>query len=184
MMLESKRVEFLRDRTKKIKEGMEKTTENSPQDQFIGQMNVKCSQNQNLRLNAQVRSFNLAMDEPPSIAGDNTAPNPVEFLIMAYAGCLEMNWIMYSSLYNLNVSKVEVEIQATIDRRYALGNVEQFPARLQSLKIISHLETTESQQKVERVFRKVKEICPVGGSLHPDIKKEYILDLIIPKNAI
>jgi uncharacterized OsmC-like protein len=175
MLLEKSRQEILRQRPMKMKDLVEIGEETPKSNLFQSTFQLACTQKQNLQISSKVKNHIVSMDEPETLGGDGTAPNPVEMLLTAFAGCLEMNWIMYSSFHNLELHKVDVEILATIDKRYVFGLKYGVPARLTSIRIISHLYTNESQEKVDRVFEKVRNICPVGGSLHPDIEKHYEL---------
>jgi uncharacterized OsmC-like protein len=175
MLLEKHRQEILQKRPILLKNLIENHGNSTNPASFRSTFQLYCSQKQNLQIGTQVRIHHVDMDEPESLGGDNSAPNPVELLLSAFAGCMEMNWIMYSSISNLDIQQVDVEIIAAIDKRYVFGPKYGIPARLSSITIISHLYTNEPQNKVERVFEKVRDICPVGGSLHPDIEKKYEL---------
>ena len=175
MLLEKSRQEILRQRPIKLKEIIESTKAGPNPNSYDSTFHIHCSQQKNLQVVSQVKNHDVGMDEPPSLGGDGTAPNPVEILLSAFAGCMEINWIMYSSLHHLDLKRVEVEIHATIDKRFVFGSQYGVPARLSSITIISHLFTNEPRDKVDRVFKKVHEICPVGGSLHPEIQKKYEL---------
>ncbi len=117
------------------------------------------------------------MDEPLESAGDNTAPTPVQLLLAAYAGCMEITWLTVCTMHQLNVSKVEITITATRDRRFILGGNNPISARFTDLTIVFKFETSEKLDKLKRLLKKVEQLCPVGSSLHPDIKKKYHFEL-------
>ncbi len=173
MLLEKEKLNRMRERTKKLaadqKVGL-------PDASFLNSLEVEASQVKDLQIRVQARNHVINIDQSPAAGGDGTAQSPIETLLVAAAACLELNWIAYSSAFNLDVQRVSVKVEGKIDQRYLLSGAET-PARLKSLKITSLIVTTENRDKIERVYQKVLQYCPVSGSLHPDIHKEYNLDV-------
>ena len=146
---------------------------------FETKYEVTSTQIENFQLNVIAGEHSAKLDEPLSIAGDNTAMNAVQMLISAFASCLETNWLFYITAYKLKVEDVSVHISAIIDRRYSLGIT---PARVKSFVITSRLITEENKDKIEKIAEKAKKTCVVGGSIHPDINREYKLEIIKPNS--
>ena len=138
---------------------------------------VTSTQIENFQLNVVAGEHSAKLDEPLSIAGDNTAMNAVQMLVSAFASCLETNWLFYITAYKLNVEDVRVHISAVIDRRYSLGII---PARVKSFVITSKLITKEPIEKIENIAEKAKKTCVVGGSIHPDIERIYRIEIVKP----
>ena len=138
---------------------------------------VTSTQIENFQLNVVAGEHSAKLDEPLSIAGDNTAMNAVQMLVSAFASCLETNWLFYITAYKLEVEDVRVHISAVIDRRYSLGII---PARVKSFVITSKLITEEPMDKSEKIAEKAKKTCVVGGSIHPDIERIYRIEIKKP----
>jgi len=153
---------------------LKKTIDSTP---FETKYEVTSTQIENFQLNVIAGEHSAKLDEPLSIAGDNTAMNAVQMLISAFASCLETNWLFYITAYKLNVEDVRVHISAVIDRRYSLGVT---PARVKSFVITSKLITEEPIDKIEKIAEKAKKTCVVGGSIHPDIERVYRIELEKP----
>ena len=141
---------------------------------FEVEYEVTSKQTENFQLQVTAGEHSVTLDEPLSIAGDNTAMNAVQMLLSAFASCLETNWLFYLTAYKLNVDDVRVHISAVIDRRYSLGVT---PARLKSIVVTSKLITTEPMDKIEKIAEKAKKTCVVGGSIHPDIERTYRIEI-------
>ena len=141
---------------------------------FETKYEVTSTQIENFQLNVIAGEHSAKLDEPLSIAGDNTAMNAVQMLISAFASCLETNWLFYITANKLNVEDVRVHISAVIDRRYSLGVT---PARVKSFVITSKLITDEPLDKIEKIGEKAKKTCVVGGSIHPDIERIYRIEI-------
>lgn len=178
MLIDEQRLAILREKSQRVGKVAQDNAEGTLSDKnaLITIINSKCIQKQNLQLLSSCRGHNIPFDEPPASGGDDTALTPAETLLCAYSGCLEINWVLYSSVYQRDLKKVEVEIIASLDKRYVLGSKYKIPARFHSLTIISHLYTNEQAEKFDRVFEKVKEMCIVGNSLSNEIPREYKLE--------
>jgi putative redox protein len=45
---------------------------------------------------ATVRQFSAHVDEPPTLGGKDTAPNPVEYILVALGSCQEITYLLYA----------------------------------------------------------------------------------------
>jgi uncharacterized OsmC-like protein len=176
MLLEEDRVSRLREMRKKmglaIKQGV-------PAEKFLNHLTASAEQVQNLHMKVQVRDHEVHIDEPVPMGGDDFAPSPLETLLAAVAGCKETTWVLASSILDMAVDKVEVNVEGSIDRRYMQD--PSVPARLQSIRITSRVTTSEPQEKMEMVFGRLQQMLPMTGSLSEDIEKEFLL-VVIPPN--
>jgi uncharacterized OsmC-like protein len=179
MLLEPKRLELMREKTKKLAAETKSPTP-APVQAFLRQIHTEARQMKNLQIRTEVGKHVIAIDEPVDGGGDDSAQSPVDTLVAALAACTEVNWIAYSAAFNLDIQEAVVQVEGTIDRRYVLGGTNRMPARLQAVKILSRVVTSAPRNKVERVYEKVKQFCPVAGSLNDAIKKEYLLEIQPP----
>ena len=178
MQISEDRIRKLKEKAIKLRNSVDLAASSTGSLEFQTQLVALCRQKTQFQLEISIRDHILRVDEPESSGGDNTAASPFDTLLTAFAGCIQMNWLIYSSIHQVSLQNVETEITGTIDRRYPLGTV---PARLLAVRIISRLYTAEKPEKFDRIFEKVKQFCIVGNSLHPDIEKEYILEFHPPQ---
>ncbi len=174
MLLDPKRLDMMRERTKQL---ASEAKMSAPESAYLRQIHVEARQVNNLQVRATVNKHVINIDEPVEGGGDDTAQSPVDTLVAALAACTEVNWVAYGAAFNLDIQAAVVTVDATIDRRYVLGGAKGVPVRLKAIKILSRVVTSAPREKIERVHEKVQQFCPVAGSLHPDIKKEYLLEI-------
>ena len=67
------------------------------------------------------RPFELEADEPPMLAGNDDAHNPVEHLLNALAGCMTTSMVAHAAVRGINIQEVQSEIEGDIDIRGFLG---------------------------------------------------------------
>ena len=115
MLVEPARIaQMKKNFTELQKKNLQNSTDTTP---FEVRYEVISTQIENFQLNVIAGEHSAKLDEPLSIAGDNTAMNAVQMLISAFASCLETNWLFYITAYKLEVEDVRVHISAVIDRR-------------------------------------------------------------------
>jgi uncharacterized OsmC-like protein len=65
--------------------------------------------------------FELVAGEPEVLLGENTGPNPVEFLLHALAACLTTSIVYVAAARNVRLTSVESVLTGDLDARGAFG---------------------------------------------------------------
>ncbi len=65
--------------------------------------------------------FILANDEPEVLLGKDLAPNPVEYIIHALAGCLTTTIVYHAAARGYEIKKMQTTIEGELDLRGFLG---------------------------------------------------------------
>ena len=156
---------------KRIKSGEMKESE------YMYELSVVGKHEKNLRLDISTKHHTIIIDEPAPY-GDNLGPSPVELVLAGYAGCFQMGVIIFANSSNLKVDDVKVEISAKQDARNSFPGPKDPAPRFVSMKIRTIIRSDESEKSLKRIVEKSKHSCVIAGSLHPDIEKEYILEII------
>jgi len=63
------------------------------------------------------RHFELDADEPPVLLGKDQAPNPVEYILHALAGCLTSTIIYKAALKGISIESIESSFEGDLDAR-------------------------------------------------------------------
>jgi uncharacterized OsmC-like protein len=66
-------------------------------------------------------AFMLDADEPAIMAGDDSVPNPVEYLLHALAGCLTTTLVYHAAVRGLEITAIESELEGDLDLRGLFG---------------------------------------------------------------
>lgn len=78
-------------------------------------------QESGLRSVVRIRDFTLAVDEPPSLGGTDTAPNPVELALAALAACQEITYRLHADHLGIPLDGVAVALEGDLDLRGFFG---------------------------------------------------------------
>lgn len=67
------------------------------------------------------REFDINVDEPAQLGGPDTAPNPMELLVAGLCGCLTAGMVTNAALFEVDLSKLEVQVDFDINLMGILG---------------------------------------------------------------
>ncbi len=67
------------------------------------------------------KAFMLDADEPTIVAGQDSAPNPIEYVLHALAGCLTTTLVYHAAVRGIRLDAVESSYMSDIDIRGLFG---------------------------------------------------------------
>ena len=73
------------------------------------------------------QTFTMQADEPPILAGNDQAANPVEHLLHALASCLTTSMVAHAAVRGIALESLESELEGDIDLNGFLGLDESVP---------------------------------------------------------
>src|SRR5580658_7522060 len=86
-------------------------------DHAIAIFSADSRQVEGLRSEAKIRQFSLTVDEPTSLGGTDTGPNPVELVLAALATCQEITYRAYATALGIPLESVSVKLEGALDLR-------------------------------------------------------------------
>lgn len=113
----------------------------------------------------EARDFEFVVDEPESLGGSNSGPNPVEYLIGAWAGCLNVVVHTVSEERQIDLDSIDIEIHGNLDPRKFLGAAEDVRAGYQELAVQIEVESDAEEDALDALRAEVEERCPVGDNI-------------------
>src|SRR5690554_7369291 len=82
------------------------------------------------RLDVDARQFRVVVDEPVQLGGSDAGPNPVEYILAGYAGCLNVVGHLVAKEMGMSIHKLSVEVSGDLN-----------PARFRSEEHTSELQS-------------------------------------------
>ena len=111
------------------------------------------------------RNFELIVDEPEILGGEDSAANPVEYLLAGYAGCLNVVFGIVAKELNIEIKNLEINIDGDINPAKFLGLSNEERAGFKSLNVEIKLSTNVDKQKESLLIETVKGRCPINDNL-------------------
>jgi uncharacterized OsmC-like protein len=121
------------------------------------------------------QAFKLHADEPSILAGHDDAPNPVEHLLNALAGCITTSMVAHAAVRGIQIDELESEVEGDIDLRGFLGLSNDVPKGYSDIRVKFHVKTDE--HNLERL-KQLAEFSPVyntianGARVHIDVESK------------
>ena len=108
-----------------------------------------------------VRQFTLDVDEPESLGGRDTAPNPVEYILAALGSCQEITYRLYADALGISVHGVTVKLTGNIDLRGFFNVDPNVRPGYQDIVADVTIDSPASEQDLARLKETVDRHCPV-----------------------
>ncbi|WP_017872421.1 OsmC family protein [Candidatus Caldatribacterium saccharofermentans] len=118
-----------------------------------------------LRVDAKVRHFSLSFDEPPSLGGKDSAPNPVEGLLASLVGCLGIVTVVVAREKNLPVEGVSIEVEGDLDPRGFMGQYDVVRPGFLAVRFVVKVRGKLSSDDLAALLKEVEKRCPVSDVL-------------------
>lgn len=119
--------------------------------------------------------FELHADEPPILAGGDTAANPAEHLLHALASCVTTSIVAHAAVNGIRIEELESELEGDIDLNGFLGLNPETPKGYTDIRIKFRVKTDSENLTL---LKKLSEISPVyntltyGTRIHIDVEQK------------
>ncbi|MEN6335815.1 MAG: OsmC family protein [Phycisphaerales bacterium] len=106
--------------------------------------------------------FELDADEPPMLAGDDQAPNPVEHLLHALASCVTTSMVAHAAVRGIHIEELESQVEGDIDLRGFLGLANDVPKGYTNIRV--KFRAKGDPENIAKL-RRLAEFSPVYNTL-------------------
>jgi uncharacterized OsmC-like protein len=122
---------------------------------------VASRQSAGLRSDARIRQFEVGVDEPPALGGTDTAPNPVEYALLALATCQEITYRLHADHLGIPLDGVAVSLEGDLDLRGFFGVDHSVRPGFTAIRGTVTLESPAPESELQRLKDHVDAHCPV-----------------------
>jgi len=121
---------------------------------------------EDVRCNVKIREFGpMCVDEPESLGGTNTAPNPVELVLAALGTCQEIMYSAYASVMGIKLKRVKVDVKGYLDLKGLFAMDETVPAGFKKINYETTIESDADRDSLQKLVQMVESHCPVYDTL-------------------
>jgi len=117
------------------------------------------------RTKVSTRGFTLTVDEPQELGGTNLAPNPVEYILAGYAGCINVVAHLTAKELNIEVKNLKISIQGNINPARLFGTSFEERAGYKSLEVHVTTDNEIEETLQARWLQEIENRCPVNDNL-------------------
>jgi uncharacterized OsmC-like protein len=116
----------------------------------------------------------MEADEPPILAGEDQAANPVEHLLHALASCLTTSMIAHAAVRGIAIEELESELEGDIDLNGFLGLDPNVPKGYTEIR--ASFRVKADPKDVEQI-RSLAEFSPVFNTITQGARVQVSVDL-------
>lgn len=118
------------------------------------------------RSSAKIRDFEpTGSDEPASLGGTDTAPNPVEQLLAALGNCLAVGYAANATAAGIAISDLSIDLEGDLDLHTFLGLNPEGNAGYEAIRVSVNLDSDATVEQLAELHEKVTGTSPVGHTL-------------------
>ncbi|GGK11946.1 hypothetical protein GCM10010965_01150 [Caldalkalibacillus thermarum] len=117
-----------------------------------------------MRTDFKSQKHEWVIDEPESMGGQDSGPDPLTTLLSALAACENVTARFVAKELNFNLKGMRFQVEGILDPRGFMGdpNVKPYFEQV-SIKVI--VETDESEERLDELRRVTDSRCPVYNTL-------------------
>jgi uncharacterized OsmC-like protein len=108
--------------------------------------------------------FLLESDEPSILAGEDSAANPVEYLLHSLAGCLTSTFVYHAAVRGIVLEEVESQLEGDIDVRGFLGLSNEVRRGYENIRVIFKVKTEEANIEKLKALSKLSPVFDVTAN--------------------
>lgn len=126
---------------------------------------VKAASENATKTVVSARGFKLIVDEPAELGGTNEGANPVEFLLAAYAGCLNVMAHIVAKEMDFQLDGVEINLVGELNPARVFGSSFEDRAGYNNIEVVIKPKCNEEQEVLDRWLEAIVSRCPVGDNI-------------------
>jgi uncharacterized OsmC-like protein len=105
--------------------------------------------------------YSIHVDEPPSLGGQNTAPNPVEFYLASLLSCQVVTYRFWAERLGVQVDSLSASAEGDLDVRGFFGLDDSIRPGFEQIRVTVTVSGPDSDERYRELQDAVDAHCPV-----------------------
>ena len=123
----------------------------------------------------KARNFEIIVDEPQDLGGTNEGANPVEYVLAAYAGCLNVMGHIIAKEMGFTLKGLNIDLAGSLNPARLFGQSYEERAGYKAIEITLKPECDADDETLDKWQAAILDRCPVGDNLKN--ATEVVVDL-------
>lgn len=111
------------------------------------------------------RGFNLILDEPQSLGGTNEGANPVEYVLAAFSGCINVMGHVIAKEMGFELRGMDITLSGELNPGRFMGTSFKDRAGYKSIEVVVKPDCDASPELLNKWLRTIEDRCPVSDNL-------------------
>lgn len=126
------------------------------------------------RTEVQAGNHTLVVDEPAKLGGGDAGPNPLEYLLTALTGCLNVTGWKVAGELGMTLRGISFEVSGTFDPSKFMGRNSDNRAGYHTIDVQATVDCDADEATLEQWARAVETRCPVSDNLGGDAAELHV----------
>lgn len=113
----------------------------------------------------EARNFKIVVDEPKNLGGTDDGPNPVEYVLAAFAGCLNVVGHLVAQEMGFSLKGMEINMEGDLDPAKFMGKETEERAGYKEIRVSLKPDSDADEETLQKWMTSVKARCPVSDNL-------------------
>lgn len=113
----------------------------------------------------KARQFEIIIDEPADLGGADAGPNPVEYVLAAFAGCLNVMSHLVANEMGFKLNGVRIDLAGTLNPAKLFGQSDEDRAGYKEITVKLTPDTDANAETLKKWLEAVTSRCPVSDNL-------------------
>ena len=126
---------------------------------------VKAASENDTKTVVETRGFKIIVDEPENLGGSNAGANPVEYVLAAFAGCLNVVGHIVAKEMGFVVKGISIDLEGDLDPAKFMGQDVTTRAGYEEIRVKITPETDADESTLEKWLEVIESRCPVSDNI-------------------
>lgn len=113
----------------------------------------------------QARNFKIIIDEPENLGGTDAGANPVEYVLSALAGCLNVVGHIVAKEMGFELRGVEIDLEGELDPSKFMGQETTERAGYQNITVAIKPDCDADEDTKKKWVETIESRCPVSDNI-------------------
>jgi len=128
-------------------------------------VSVKAHSESPTKIVAKAREFKMVVDEPKSSGGTNEGANPVEYLLTALAGCINVVGHVVAKEMGIDIKNMEIDLEGDLNPARFMGVSKTERAGFQGIRAKIKVDSDASEETLKNWLETVEDRCQVNDNI-------------------
>lgn len=114
---------------------------------------------------ADVNGKEVVIDEPEQLGGTDKGPNPVEYILAALGGCINVLVVSFAKNFDVELRGLQVHVEGDLDPDGFLGKNPNVRPGYEEIRYLVDIDSPSPTENVDALLAHVDKVCPVKDTL-------------------
>lgn len=113
----------------------------------------------------KARGFEIIIDEPADLGGTNEGANPVEYILAAFCGCINVMAHVVAKEMNIELRSVKIKMAGELNPNRLFGTSYDDRAGYKAIQVKIEPDCDATEEELTKWLAAIEDRCPVSDNL-------------------